>query len=77
MNTGQLRSRIGHELAQRAAFKLPWGVVYRVAGQRVDVSLYSIGELDVATIAESFGGGGHANAAGFSVTLKRWLEEFA
>ncbi len=77
VNTGQLRSRIGHELAQRAAFKLPWGVVYRVAGQRVDVSLYSIGELDVAKIAESFGGGGHANAAGFSVTLKRWLEEFA
>ena len=77
VNTSQHRSRIGHELAQRAAFKLPWGVVYRVTGQRVDVSLYSIGELDVAKIAESFGGGGHANAAGFSVTLKRWLEEFA
>ena len=77
VNTGQHRSRIGHELAQRAAFKLPWGVVYRVTGQRVDISLYSIGDLDVAKVAESYGGGGHANAAGFSVTLKRWLDEFA
>jgi oligoribonuclease NrnB/cAMP/cGMP phosphodiesterase (DHH superfamily) len=77
VNTSQHRSRIGHELAQRAAFKLPWGVVYRVTGQRVDVSLYSIGDLDVAKLAESYGGGGHANAAGFSVTLKRWLDEFA
>ena len=77
VNTGQHRSRIGHELAQRAAFKLPWGVVYRVTGQRVDISLYSIGDLDVAKVAETYGGGGHANAAGFSVTLKRWLDEFA
>jgi len=76
VNTSQHRSRIGHELAQRAAFKLPWGVVYRVTGQRVDVSLYSIGELNVAKLAESYGGGGHANAAGFSVMLKRWLDEF-
>ena len=77
VNTSQHRSRIGHELAQRAAFKLPWGVVYRVVGQRVDVSLYSIGDLDVAKVAEGHGGGGHANAAGFSVPLARWLEEFA
>ena len=34
-------------------------------------------ELDVAKVAEAYGGGGHANAAGFSVTLKQWLEEFA
>ena len=77
VNTSQHRSRVGHELAQRAAFKLPWGIVYRVTGQRVDVSLYSIGDLDVAKVAESYGGGGHANAAGFSVTLKRWLDEIA
>ncbi len=76
VNTSAHRSRIGHELAQRATFKLPWGAVYRVTGQRVDVSLYSIGDLDVAKISESYGGGGHANASGFSVTLKRWLEEF-
>jgi nanoRNase/pAp phosphatase (c-di-AMP/oligoRNAs hydrolase) len=76
VNASQHRSKIGHELAKRAAFKLPWGLVYRVAGERVDVSLYSIGELDVAKVAEGFGGGGHANASGFTVTLRRWLEEF-
>jgi hypothetical protein len=70
------RSAIGHELAKRAAFGLPWGVVYRISGDRVDVSLYSIGDLDVAKVAESYGGGGHANASGFSVTLRRWLEDF-
>ena len=31
------------------------------------VSLRSDGEIDVASIASSFGGGGHASAAGFSV----------
>ncbi len=76
VNASLHRSKIGHELAKRAAFKLPWGLVYRVTGGRVDVSLYSIGELDVARVAEAYGGGGHANASGFSVTLQRWTDEF-
>jgi len=76
VNASQHRSKIGHELAKRAVFKLPWGVLYRVTGERVDVSLYSIGELDVAKVAEAYGGGGHSNASGFTVTLRRWLEEF-
>jgi hypothetical protein len=70
------RAQIGHALAERAAFGLPWGVVYRLTGDRVDVSLYSIGELDVAEVATRYGGGGHRNAAGFSVPLRRWLEDF-
>jgi uncharacterized protein len=76
VNASLHRSKIGHELAKRAAFKLPWGLVYRVTGERVDVSLYSIGELDVARVAQAYGGGGHANASGFTVTLRRWLDEF-
>ena len=76
VNASQHRSKIGHELAKRAAFKLPWGLVYRVTGERVDVSLYSIGELDVAKVAEGYSGGGHANASGFTITLQRWLDEF-
>jgi nanoRNase/pAp phosphatase (c-di-AMP/oligoRNAs hydrolase) len=43
---------------------------------RVDVSIYSIGELDVSKVAERHGGGGHRNAAGFSVPLRVWLEQF-
>jgi nanoRNase/pAp phosphatase (c-di-AMP/oligoRNAs hydrolase) len=48
-----------------------------VVGRRVDVSLYSIGDLDVAAVAGRFGGGGHRNAAGFSVPLETWARDFA
>ncbi len=74
VNAQRCRSTIGHELAKRAAFGPSWGVVYRVTGQHVDVSVYSIGELDVARIAEEYGGGGHRNAAGFGLSLAEWLE---
>ena len=77
VNAHHNRSSIGHELAKRAAFGEPWGVAYRVTGRRVDASIYSIGELDVAKVASGFGGGGHRNAAGFSVSLERWLADFA
>jgi hypothetical protein len=70
------RSAIGHELAKRAAFGHPIGLVYRVAGSQVDVSIYSIGEVDVSAIAADFGGGGHRNASGFSVAIKIWLDQF-
>jgi hypothetical protein len=76
VNARTLRAQIGHALAARAAFGLPWGVVYRITADRVDVSLYSIGDFDVAAIAGRYGGGGHRNAAGFSVSLRRWLDEF-
>jgi hypothetical protein len=76
VNARQPRSAIGHELAVRAAFGSPCGAVYRLVGDRVDVSLYSVGDHDVARIAEGHGGGGHRNAAGFSVPLALWLERF-
>jgi len=76
VNARYQRAQIGHALAERAAFGLPWGVVYRVSGDRVDVTLYSIGDLDVAEIAAGYGGGGHRNAAGFHLSLRRWLDEF-
>jgi hypothetical protein len=76
VNARTLRAQIGHALAERAAFGLPWGAVYRLAADRVDVSLYSIGDLDVAAVAARYGGGGHRNAAGFTVSLRRWIEEF-
>jgi hypothetical protein len=77
VNSPHNRASIGHELARRAAFGEAWGVVYRVTGRRVDASIYSIGDLDVAKVASEFGGGGHRNAAGFSVSLERWLADFA
>ncbi len=70
------RAEIGHELATRARYGAACGAVYRVEGRRVDVSIYSIGELDVAAISSSYGGGGHKNAAGFSVDLEEWISRF-
>lgn len=71
------RSNVGHELAKRKAFGAEWGCVYRLEGTRVHASLYSIGDLDVSRISAEYGGGGHRNAAGFSVSLERWLREIA
>ena len=76
VNARLQRAEIGHELAERRALGTPAGAVYRLTGARVDVSLYSVGEFDVARIAESLGGGGHRNAAGFSVPLRDWLERY-
>ena len=42
------------------------GVLFREAGElEYKVSLRSKGDVDVAEVAQSFGGGGHRNAAGF------------
>jgi len=76
VNATHARSAVGHELAKRAVFGEPWGLVYRVRGGRVDASLYSIGDLDVSKTARELGGGGHRNAAGFSIPLPVWLRDF-
>jgi oligoribonuclease NrnB/cAMP/cGMP phosphodiesterase (DHH superfamily) len=76
VNATNNRSQIGHELAKRAAYGDPWGLVYRVEGGEVFGTLYSIGAHDVSKIAVSLGGGGHKNAAGFRISLERWLAEF-
>ena len=70
------RARIGHELAERASFGSAWGCVYRVIGDRVHATLYSIGDLDCSLIAARFGGGGHRNASGFAVDLADWVRDF-
>jgi len=76
VNAGRPRAAIGHALAKRSAYGKPWGIVYRLAGSRVDCTIYSLDELDASAIATRFGGGGHRNAAGFSVSLRAWLEDF-
>ena len=70
------RSHIGHELATRARYGVPCGAVYRVVGGRVDVSIYSIGSFDVATLSAERGGGGHRNAAGFTLPLDTWIRDY-
>ncbi len=76
VNATLSRSNVGHELATQAAYGDPWGCVYRLTADRVYVSLYSIGDFDVSEIAGEYGGGGHRNAAGFSVSLEAWVRDF-
>ncbi len=76
VNASVNRSAIGHELAKRRKYERAWGCVYRMQGGVMHATLYSIGDLDVSKIATSLGGGGHRNAAGFSVPLERWVSDF-
>ena len=76
VNARHPRAAIGHELAKRATYGQPWGIVYRLTGSRVDCSIYSLGDCDASSIATQFGGGGHRNASGFSISLRSWLEDF-
>ena len=70
-----LASDLGHELANRSG---TFGLVWSMAGDgQIHCSLRSNGDYDVSAIAKCFGGGGHRNAAGFSVemgTLLEWLK---
>ncbi len=63
------RSILGNKLAElnEAEGKIAIGVVYYRSHGRVNISLRSRGEVDVAAIAEKYGGGGHKRAAGIEV----------
>lgn len=66
-------SDLGHELAELSG---TFGLSYFYQGkrQRYECSLRSVGEFDVSVIAHEFGGGGHRNAAGFSVKQADFLK---
>lgn len=74
VNTPIHQSEVGHELANQSG---TYGLVWYVADNgRVRCSLRSNGDYDVSSIARSFDGGGHRNAAGFETnieTLMGWL----
>lgn len=65
INTTQLISEIGNALCQ----EYPFAVMYFETKDKRIYSLRSQGEngVDVSMIASKFGGGGHRNAAGFSI----------
>ena len=70
-NSPHVISELGNVLAADE----PFAVIYHVHGTLVRVSLRSTDEgLDVAKIAEKFGGGGHRNAAGFTTTPAELLQ---
>lgn len=73
----RFHSEVGKQLA---AQRPPLGIVWRVERGMINVSLRGDGSVDVSKLAKQFpGGGGHPNAAGFSVPLEKgfpwkWLE---
>lgn len=67
-------SELGDALVARGG---EFGMVWLVLPDgRVKGSLRSRGAVDVARIAERFGGGGHPRAAGFALPLARFVETF-
>ncbi|MBI2275721.1 MAG: phosphoesterase [Dechloromonas sp.] len=66
-------SELGNLLAEQSgSFTLVW----QMAGNsEVKASLRSKGDVDVASIAVRYGGGGHRNAAGFRMPMKRFVSE--
>jgi oligoribonuclease NrnB/cAMP/cGMP phosphodiesterase (DHH superfamily) len=69
INTSEYNSILGNQLAKLnlAEGKTPIGIVYHHTDNKVKVSLRSIGETDVSTMALKYGGGGHQTAAAFTV----------
>ncbi len=63
VNSPIYTSHIAHFLYNKLP---PIGIVWSRRGHRIIVSLRSDGSVDVAKIAERYGGGGHKGAAGFS-----------
>lgn len=70
-----LASDVGHQLAAQAG---TYGLLWYIDSEgKCKCSLRSNGDYDVSAIAKAFGGGGHKNAAGFTVdvkTLLGWLQ---
>lgn len=65
--TPQFSSEVGNLLAKKSG---SYGATYHSnARGEVKWSIRSIGDYDVSAIAKAFGGGGHRNAAGFTVNL--------
>lgn len=66
-------SELGGRLAEHAR---TFGLVWQLGGDGfVKASLRGCSVVDVARIAEHYGGGGHPNAAGFRMPLRDFLEQ--
>lgn len=61
-----LKSRVGHMLAAK---KGPIGLVVSAHPKGYGISIRGDGTVDVAAIAQKYGGNGHTSSAGFAVPL--------
>lgn len=73
--SGELASDVGHVLATRSG---TFGVSYMQDGDtgQTKFSMRSVPDFDVSVMAMELGGGGHKNAAGFSVAAGIDVGEF-
>ncbi|MBP5988365.1 MAG: hypothetical protein KA538_14395 [Azonexus sp.] len=65
-------SEIGHEIARRAG---TFSLTFFIKGDDVICSLRSVAPFDVSVIAKRYGGGGHAQASGFTMTINQFFSE--
>lgn len=71
VNSPSLTSEVGHALVQKGS---PVAIVWSRRDNKIYVSLRSNGKVDVAKLAERYGGGGHKAAAGFSFEVHNFLQ---
>ena len=69
VNSSLLHSEIGEALLKKYP-KAPFAAIYHEASELIYYSLRSRSNFDVSKVALEFGGGGHAQAAGYSITRK-------
>lgn len=67
VNSPILESEIGNWIVQH---KKAIGIIWAYKGSSVRVSLRSDGKIDVSKLAQRYGGGGHAAAAGFTFDVQ-------
>jgi len=65
-------SEIGQAIAKRSG---TFSLTFFIKGEEAICSLRSIAPFDVSTIATHYGGGGHAQASGFTVSIDRFFRE--
>lgn len=64
VNSPFFSSQMGNKLLGR---EIPVGIVWRRKRDEINVSLRGDGRIDVSELAARYGGGGHENAAGFTI----------
>lgn len=67
VNSGVFVSQVGNALYKKMP---PMGIVWSKRNGKLIVSLRSTKAVNVAKLAERYGGGGHKQAAGFSMKIK-------
>lgn len=71
VNSPFYTSELGAALVRKGS---PVGIIWSRRGHKIIVSLRSGGTIDVAALAQKYGGGGHKSAAGFSFEVKDFLK---